>query len=227
MSPSHAGSSPRPLSARYTRGSTTRGSPRPTAPKPSRELILPDLFTESGNTPTQGAMWCNRLARRMADRERKKQRREDALTRFRGMTDHEEPEDEDERERQAQADDEEIFRRLMVLQRRREQHAALVSHETETGGSDPALPDIWEEEVDALAREERALYQHLNASFADDDEWAREAAAAEEAEASAEAAELAWAEQAERQARGPDEFDEADWAAIAALQDEAEPMDIE
>lgn len=119
----------------------------------------------------------------------------------------------------------------MVLQRRREQHAALVSHETETGGSDPALPDFWEEEGDALAREERALYQHLNARFGDADQWELEAAAAEEAEAAAEAEELAWAERAERaerQARGPDEFDEADWAAIAALQGEAaEPMDIE
>jgi hypothetical protein len=119
----------------------------------------------------------------------------------------------------------------MVLQRRREQHAALVSHETETGGSDPALPDFWDEEADALAREERALYQRLDASFSsfgEADEWEREAAAAEEAEAAAEAEELAWAERAERQARGPDEFDEADWAAIAALQDEEdEPMDVE
>lgn len=128
----------------------------------------------------------------------------------------------------------------MVLQRRREQHAALVSHEAETGGSDPALPDFWEEEADALAREERALYQHLNATFGgapahagggveEEEEWAREAAAAEEAEAAADAQEMAWAAQAEQMAsqRGPDEFDEADWAAIAALQEGDEPMDIE
>ncbi|KLT43282.1 hypothetical protein CC85DRAFT_291581 [Cutaneotrichosporon oleaginosum] len=173
-------------------------------------------------------MWCNRLARRMADRERMKQHRQAALTRFRGMSDLEEPEDEDDRERQARVDDEEIFRRLMVLQRRREQHAALLSHETETGGSDPALPEFWEEEADALAREERALYQHLDASFSVSAELEREAAAAEEAEAAMEAEELAWVKRAESQISQSDEFDEADWAAIAALQDEEdEPMDVE
>lgn len=83
----------------------------------------------------------------------------------------------------------------MVLQRRREQHAALVSHEVETGGSDPNLPDFWEDELDAFAAEERRLLRHL-----DDDEydeytipeeteeelWELEASAAEEAEREAE-----------------------------------------
>lgn len=48
----------------------------------------------------------------MANREREKQKRENALNRFRGMDDLDEPEDEDERERQAQADDEEVSARL-------------------------------------------------------------------------------------------------------------------
>lgn len=99
-----ASTTPRPLSARYVRGQSTRRSPRPTAPP---ALISADLFSE-GTTPTEGAMWRERLARRMADRQRKKQRRDDALTRRRGMDDFDEPEDEDERERQAQADDEEV-----------------------------------------------------------------------------------------------------------------------
>jgi hypothetical protein len=50
----------------------------------------------------------------------------------------------------------------MVLQRRREEHAALVSHEIETGGSDPLLPEFWEEEVASLDAEERMLASHFN-----------------------------------------------------------------
>lgn len=53
-----------------------------------------------------------------------------------------------------------IFRRLMVLQRRKAQHAALVSHEVETGGSDPLLPDFWEDELYTLEAEERTLMRH-------------------------------------------------------------------
>ena len=42
-----------------------------------------------------------------------------------------------------------IYRRLMLLQRRKAAHAALVSHERETGGSDPILPDFWDDEDDS------------------------------------------------------------------------------
>jgi len=45
----------------------------------------------------------------------------------------------------------------MVLQRRKAEHAAMVSYEVETGGSDPALPDFWDDELEALAQEERRL----------------------------------------------------------------------
>lgn len=49
----------------------------------------------------------------------------------------------------------------MILQRRKAQHAALVSYEQETGGSDPLLPEFWEEDLSALEREERALLQEI------------------------------------------------------------------
>ena len=39
-----------------------------------------------------------------------------------------------------------IYRRLMLLQQRKAAHAALVSFERETGGSDPLLPEFWEDE---------------------------------------------------------------------------------
>lgn len=169
----------------------------------------------------------------------------------------------------------------MVLQRRREQHAALVSHEYETGGSDPMLPDFWEDELSSLAHEECVLFRHLDESFstsstptssamvmageeewvhqalaeADEEEmWAHQAAEAEEAEAAAEAEQVAYAERVEREvaqggfllrqsahARGNeqghrwmgrnddaemDEQDGLDWAAITAMEDD-EAMDVE
>lgn len=49
----------------------------------------------------------------------------------------------------------------MILQRRKAQHAALVSYEQETGGSDPLLPEFWEEDLSALEREERQLLQEI------------------------------------------------------------------
>lgn len=45
-----------------------------------------------------------------------------------------------------------VYRRLMLLQRRKAQHAAMVSYECETGGSDPISPDFWEEEEQAPSR---------------------------------------------------------------------------
>lgn len=122
-----------------------------------------------------------------------------------------------------------IFRRLMVLQRRKAEHAALVSHEQETGGSDPIEPDFWEDELDNLDTEERELARMVSrdrhtpkpisrSTFASsssfitprqnsrgggdvemgmyrdhsdiEEDWAEEAAAAEEAEREAEEMEM-------------------------------------
>jgi hypothetical protein len=52
----------------------------------------------------------------------------------------------------------------MVLQRRKAEHAAMVSYEVETGGSDPALPDFWDDELEALAQEERRLSSRLEST---------------------------------------------------------------
>lgn len=49
----------------------------------------------------------------------------------------------------------------MILQQRKAQHAALVSYEQETGGSDPLLPEFWEEDLSAMEREEMALLQEI------------------------------------------------------------------
>ena len=52
----------------------------------------------------------------------------------------------------AHTDDMQVYRRLMLLQRRKAQHAAMVSYQRETGGSDPISPDFWEEEEQAPSR---------------------------------------------------------------------------
>lgn len=79
-----------------------------------------------------------------------------------------------------------------------------MSLERETGGSDPNLPDFWEEDLDSLEREERELVRHLEGHEEEDpDQWAKEAAEAEEAE----------------RARAMEEFNEEEWAMIAALTD--------
>lgn len=138
----------------------------------------------------------------------------------------------------------------MVVQRRREQHAQLVSYEVSTGGSDPLLPDFWEEELDNLAREERALISHLDATETASnhshvstdpmevhneelEQWARDAAAAE-----AEEAEMAVMVEMEMARYAPagggsggydagmEEFTADEWAAITAM-DEDEAMDVE
>ena len=94
-----------------------------------------------------------------------------------------------------------------------------MSHEIETGGSDPLLPDFWADELDLIAQEERNITAHLHDPHPDSDtimasspfpgatptkhaprqanvveeeeEWAREAAEAEQAERDAEEAEIA------------------------------------
>lgn len=138
-------------------------------------------------------MWRDRLQRRIKDRERRKKDRESDLARRRGTDTAEEV-----LEAQAQADDEEIFRRLMVLQRRREEHAALAALDGE-GGSDPHLPEFWEEEL------EQELVNSL-----DDPDWEMEAAMAEEEERRAQDDEA-------------DEFSQDDWAIIAALTEPGPP----
>lgn len=134
----------------------------------------------------------------------------------------------------------------MVLQRRREKHAHLVSYEA-SGGSDPLLPEFWEEELEALAREERALLSRLDAMDVGDDgghdgavverhsghgvdegddeaAWAAAAAEAEEAEAEiaarVEEQDMLMASQSQH---APSdvydmEFTPDEWAAIAAIE---------
>ncbi|OWZ76119.1 hypothetical protein C366_05594 [Cryptococcus neoformans Tu401-1] len=161
-----------------------------------------DLFSE-GTTPLEGAMWRERFSRRIEERERRRNARDANLNRrrgidgfgLRGVT-----LDEDEAERKAQEDDEEIFRRIVILQRKKANHAALVSEEQETGGSDPNLPEFWEEELKTMENEERELFGRLNQHVEDgpwnerseieEDIWAREAAEAEEVEREAEMARM-------------------------------------
>ncbi|WWD21519.1 hypothetical protein CI109_106005 [Kwoniella shandongensis] len=163
--PSSSSSSSRrntPTQTRYTRPLSSSSS--------TRRIHAQDLFTTSsteGTTPTpmEGLLWKERFNRRMKERERRKERRQADLDKRRGTiggsSDPLDIEDEEEADRRAQEDDEEIFRRLVVLQRRKANHATLVSHEVETGGSDPNLPEFWEDELDAMAREERELLQRL------------------------------------------------------------------
>ena len=105
----------------------------------------------------------------------------------------------------------------MVMQRRKAEHAALVSYEMETGGSDPALPEFWDDDIQLIDRPHPAQFRepvvhedddddmmmtpkkkfHASArpspfgAIDEDEEWALEAAAAEEAEREAEDAEIA------------------------------------
>lgn len=107
----------------------------------------------------------------------------------------------------------------MVMQRRKAENAAMVSYEVETGGSDPALPDFWEDDIQLLGQpshsarfreqiehededDDMALTPKRTNAFAsarpisfgamnEDEQWALEAAAAEEAEREAEDAEIA------------------------------------
>ena len=105
----------------------------------------------------------------------------------------------------------------MVLQRNRARHAQLVSHETETGGSDPNLPDFWDDEqqhldpdiqidTDGLHEDISMTTEHgksqprrssnpigyrIDGDEDEEEKWAREAAEAEEAELEAEELEIA------------------------------------
>ena len=68
-----------------------------------------DIFAE-GATPVGSAMWKERLARRVQDRERRRRARELDLERRRGSGYGDPVMDEEEADRQAQADDEEVSR---------------------------------------------------------------------------------------------------------------------
>ncbi|WVO16549.1 hypothetical protein L204_104228 [Cryptococcus depauperatus] len=160
-----------------------------------------DLFSE-GTTPLEGAMWRERFTRRMQERKRRREAKDRDLNKRRGIS-KQSSLDEEEAERKAQEDDEEIFRRIVILQRRKARHAAIVSEEQETGGSDPDLPDFWEEELEAMQREERALLYRLEGDVvfnttnveryrqaeteSEDDRLMREAEEAERAERAQEA----------------------------------------
>jgi len=121
----------------------------------------------------------------------------------------------------------------MVLQRRREQHA-FAGYAGET-------VEFWQDELDALAREESAICARLNSMDTDelpeDDRWAREAAEAE----AAEAAQATHYDYVVETAHGYDdihweELDEPemelgpeDWAAIQAMEMavDSDAMDVE
>lgn len=144
-------------------------------------------------------MWRERFSRRMEERERRRKARDANLNRRRGIDGlglSGVTLDEDEAERKAQEDDEEVC----VLKRKKANHAALVSEEQETGGSDPNLPEFWEEELETMKNEERELLRKLDQHVEDgpwnerseieEDIWAREAAEAEEVEREAEMAKM-------------------------------------
>jgi hypothetical protein len=84
---------------RYTR---RQSDPKRTPPPNA------DLFAE-GTTPVEGAMWKEKFARRITDRERRKRAREQDLVKRRsGSAPVEEEMNEDEAERRAEEDDEEV-----------------------------------------------------------------------------------------------------------------------
>lgn len=115
----------------------------------------------------------------------------------------------------------------MVLQRRRDQHAALRAYEAAGGES----LEFWESELDSLAREEQAICARLGDLTGlegldiieenVEERWEREAAEAEEAERVSEAQ------------MGEDddmaiELGPEDWAALAAMEAQMdEPMEVE
>ncbi|WVR04651.1 hypothetical protein IAU60_001662 [Kwoniella sp. DSM 27419] len=149
-----------------------------------------DLFSEA-TTPTETMLWRERFTRRAEERDRRQQARNSQLDSKRGIQSQRmTPEEEEEADRIAQHDDEEIFRRLVISQRNKALRAAMLSHETEVG--DPANePEqrFWDEESRGQASPDMAYRQtgHPDQDgWNDDDEeeqWAKEAAEAEQAEA--------------------------------------------
>lgn len=106
----------------------------------------------------------------------------------------------------------------MIVQRQREQRAAQISYEQENGGSDPISPEFWDDDQNYSFNEEMALKARLEGSDTgagpsnhnqfqtpprrsrfpnpiqageEEEDWAAEAARAEEAEREAEEVELA------------------------------------
>ncbi|WVQ76001.1 hypothetical protein IAR50_005637 [Cryptococcus sp. DSM 104548] len=163
LSPGPAGQGRGKLSTRYTR--PARNS-LPSALPSYNSAGNGDLFSE-GTTPLQGAMWRERFTRRMDERTRRKDAKEKNLERRRGigrpLFEDELEEDEDELERKAKEADDEIYRRITILQRKKAIHAQLANEEYETGGSDPNLPDFWEDELEQMQREENDLIRRLEA----------------------------------------------------------------
>ncbi|WRT64748.1 uncharacterized protein IL334_001682 [Kwoniella shivajii] len=152
-------SSPSSRQTRYTRPSKRSSTSLP----PSSSSTGNDLFSE-GTTPMEGLMWREKFTRRVEEREKRKINRNKELDKRRGMEkrlNFDQQQEEEEFDRKAQEDDEEIFRRLVVLQRKKSKHAAMVSHELETGGSDPTLPEFWEDELDNLSKQEKELLSRL------------------------------------------------------------------
>ncbi|WWD00616.1 hypothetical protein V866_007551 [Kwoniella sp. B9012] len=142
-----------------------RPSKRPSLPSSSLTPTGSDLFSE-GTTPMEGLMWREKFSRRVEAREKRKADRNNELNKRRGLSESAwremSVEEEEEQDRIAQEDDEEIFRRLVILQRKKSKHASLVSHEMETGGSDPLTPEFWEDELEELQKEERELMNRLD-----------------------------------------------------------------
>jgi hypothetical protein len=122
--PSHTAPSPftlAPPSFRHRPASQPQLIPRyqrpvakrsPTTARPASDLhaqASADLFGEgTGASPVQSAMWKERFARRVKDRERRRKARDDDLDRRRSIERSDEIVDEEEADRQAQADDEEV-----------------------------------------------------------------------------------------------------------------------
>ena len=100
---------------RYTRPNAKR-SPATPFPAASPYSGGGDLFGEGkGTTPVESAMWKERFARRVQDRERRKRARAQDLDRRRSIDTSDDVSDEDEAERVAQADDEEVHTCALVV----------------------------------------------------------------------------------------------------------------
>ncbi|KAK4687784.1 hypothetical protein P7C73_g2338, partial [Tremellales sp. Uapishka_1] len=166
-----------------------------------------DLFSE-GATPTQSAMWRDKLSRRMEESERRKRAKRQDLEERRSIVYSDTAETEEE-VRQAQADDEE---------KRKALHAQSLSYEVDTGGSDPMLPEFWEGEGDTR-KDSHIDFDMEYREEVDEDEderWMREAAEAERAEEN-ELKRRAQARMSDAQEVMVDQEDDMDWEAMDAM----------
>ncbi|WWC86885.1 uncharacterized protein L201_001764 [Kwoniella dendrophila CBS 6074] len=160
-SPSSSNSKSTILSTRYSRPNK-KPSLGSTSSSPLPINNDSDLFSE-GTTPMEGFMWREKFTRRLKERERRKEQRNQSIDKRRGIISNSvnremSLEEEEEEDRKAQEDDEEIFRRLVILQRKK------LNHANEIGGLTEISPEFWEEELIDIHHEEKELLNRLESN---------------------------------------------------------------